>query len=107
MGDADVPAMAGTVEEKGKELAGGELEDESAYRTREFSELDGLVSEDVRQDVGSSVSGLYDLVGKFFISRQHCFLSYGWVNSDRDTQRRSGGRGALYWVCEEECFPCD
>jgi ubiquitin carboxyl-terminal hydrolase 14 len=59
--DASVPA--GGVEEKGKPLAGGELEDESVYRTQELAELEALVSEDVRGDVGCSVSGLYDLVG--------------------------------------------
>jgi ubiquitin carboxyl-terminal hydrolase 14 len=60
--DASVPA--GAVEEKGKAVAGGELEDESAYRTRELSELEALVAEDVRHDMGCSVTGLYDLVGE-------------------------------------------
>jgi ubiquitin carboxyl-terminal hydrolase 14 len=69
MGDAspaDAPAPAGVVEEKEKPVAGGELEDESVYRTREASELEALVSEDIRRDVGCSVNGLYDLVGEFF-----------------------------------------
>jgi ubiquitin carboxyl-terminal hydrolase 14 len=64
--DASVPV--GAVEEKGKAVAGGELEDESVYRTRELSELEALVAEDVRQDVGCSVTGLYDLVGESFLS---------------------------------------
>ena len=64
---ADASAPAGEVEEKGKPVAEGELEDESVYRTREVNELEALVSEDARRDVGCSVSGLYDLVGESFI----------------------------------------
>lgn len=60
--DASVPA--GGVEEKGKPVAGGELEDETVYRARELAELEALVSEDTRRDVGCSVTGLYDLVGE-------------------------------------------
>lgn len=59
---ADAPVPARGVGEKGKAVAGGELEDESVYRVQELSELEALVAEDVRQDVGCSVSGLYDLV---------------------------------------------
>lgn len=62
---ADAPVSARGVGEKGKAVAGGELEDESVYRVQELSELEALVAEDVRQDVGCSVSGLYDLVGQF------------------------------------------
>ncbi|KAG5338160.1 hypothetical protein C0989_008146, partial [Termitomyces sp. Mn162] len=50
------------VVEQGKTIAGGELEDESVYRTKEKEELDPLISEDVKRDVGASISGLYDLV---------------------------------------------
>ena len=61
---ANAPVQAGAVEEKGKPVAGGELEDESVYRARELSELEALLADDVRRDVGCSVSGLYDLVGE-------------------------------------------
>ncbi|KAG5717779.1 Ubiquitin carboxyl-terminal hydrolase 6, partial [Termitomyces sp. T112] len=50
------------VVEQGKAIAGGELEDESVYRTKEKEELDPLISEEVKRDVGASISGLYDLV---------------------------------------------
>ncbi|PFH46501.1 hypothetical protein AMATHDRAFT_7737 [Amanita thiersii Skay4041] len=40
----------------------GDLEDEAVYRQRELAELEGLVDPELKQDVGSSVSGLYELV---------------------------------------------
>ncbi|KAG6812904.1 hypothetical protein H0H92_015456 [Tricholoma furcatifolium] len=67
MGDAtaiistDAPTTDAVVE-KGKTLAVGELEDESVYRAKEREELEALVNEDVKRDIGSSICGLYDLV---------------------------------------------
>lgn len=43
---------------------GGELEDESIYRSKEVKELDALVDPTLKNDIGCSVSGLYDLVGE-------------------------------------------
>lgn len=40
-----------------------ELEDEHVYRTKESAELDSLVHPDLKQDIGCSVSGLYELIG--------------------------------------------
>ncbi|KAF9468278.1 hypothetical protein BDZ94DRAFT_1183855 [Collybia nuda] len=54
MGDETVPET--------KTTAGGELEAESVYRAKELAELEGLLSDDVRKDIGCSGSGLYDLV---------------------------------------------
>ncbi|CAL1698264.1 unnamed protein product [Somion occarium] len=45
-----------------QEVAGGELQDESVYREKELKELEALVHADFLADVGSSVSGLYELV---------------------------------------------
>jgi ubiquitin carboxyl-terminal hydrolase 14 len=59
---AEAPT-AGPEEGKGKEKAGGELEDESIYREKELKELEALISPEVKADVGCSVTGLYDLVG--------------------------------------------
>lgn len=68
MEDASVsPSASSSVtatEGSSKEVAGGELEDESVYRERELKELEGLVHPDLRADVGSSVNGLYELVGE-------------------------------------------
>ncbi|KAJ7353189.1 hypothetical protein DFH08DRAFT_856147 [Mycena albidolilacea] len=47
---------------KAKEEAGGALEAESVYRARELAELEGLVDPGLKNDVGCSVSGLYELV---------------------------------------------
>ena len=49
--------------EKGKAVAGAELEDESVYREKEGKELDALVHPDLKEDVGASVTGQYELVG--------------------------------------------
>lgn len=54
-------------EDKGKKVDGGELEEESVYREKELSELESLISPDLKEDIGCSVSGLYDLVGKYFL----------------------------------------
>ncbi|KAJ3559695.1 hypothetical protein NM688_g182 [Phlebia brevispora] len=53
---------AASEEDKGKEVAGAELEDESVYREKEVKELEALVDPSLKADIGSSVSGLYDLV---------------------------------------------
>jgi ubiquitin carboxyl-terminal hydrolase 14 len=47
---------------KGKE-DGGALEEESVYRERELEELESLVDQGLKDDIGCSVSGLYELVG--------------------------------------------
>lgn len=49
---------------KEKEINTADLEDESVYREKEISELEALISPEIKGDVGCSVSGLYDLVGK-------------------------------------------
>ncbi|KAJ6578830.1 hypothetical protein DFH09DRAFT_1030701 [Mycena vulgaris] len=49
--------------DKGKAVEeGGALEDENVYRERELAELEALVDQGIKTDVGSSVSGLYELV---------------------------------------------
>ncbi len=65
---AVVPAESD--EGKGKEVASVELQDEPVYREKEAKELDALVDADLRADVGCSVSGLYDLVGSYILSRR-------------------------------------
>jgi ubiquitin carboxyl-terminal hydrolase 14 len=45
-------------------LADGEIAEESVYHTKEVAELAALVHADVVDDVGCSVSGLYELVGE-------------------------------------------
>ncbi|KIO05881.1 hypothetical protein M404DRAFT_15289 [Pisolithus tinctorius Marx 270] len=42
--------------------APGELEEEDVYRSRELTELEGLVDPSLKEDFGCSVTGLYDLV---------------------------------------------
>uniref|UniRef100_A0A8H8CF76 Ubiquitin carboxyl-terminal hydrolase n=1 Tax=Psilocybe cubensis TaxID=181762 RepID=A0A8H8CF76_PSICU len=61
---ADASAAAGAEEGKGKETAvrDGELEDESVYRKREAEELAQLINEDIKNDIGASTTGLYELV---------------------------------------------
>ena len=45
---------------------------EAAYRDRDRRELEELVDQELRGDVGCSISGLYDLVGAFL----HSHLSF-------------------------------
>ena len=42
---------------------GGDLEDETVYRKKELEELEGLISPDVKADIGASSTGLYELIG--------------------------------------------
>jgi ubiquitin carboxyl-terminal hydrolase 14 len=65
MADATAPAeststAAGATENENKNP--DELEDEAVYRGKEIAELESLIHPDLKQDVGSSVSGLYELV---------------------------------------------
>ncbi|KAH9851300.1 cysteine proteinase [Lenzites betulinus] len=57
-------AAAATPEggDKGKAVAGAELEDESVYRAKEGAELEALVHADIKADVGASTTGQYELV---------------------------------------------
>jgi len=48
-----------------KVMATGELEDENVYRERETRELVELVDDEIKQDIGASQTGLYDLVGSY------------------------------------------
>lgn len=61
-GATDQPAASD--EGKGKEVAGGDLLDETVYREKEQKELEALIDPSLKADTGSSVSGLYDLVGE-------------------------------------------
>ena len=61
MADATA-ATASTSASEGK--GPGELEDEHVCRERELAELEALVHPDMKQDVGCSASGLYELVGR-------------------------------------------
>jgi ubiquitin carboxyl-terminal hydrolase 14 len=45
--------------------AGDELRPEEWYREREKAELEALIDPSIKADLGSSQTGLYDLVGKF------------------------------------------
>ena len=78
MGDASAPAASSSTAEpatttegenadaeKGKTVAGAELEDESVYREKELKELEALVDAEVKKDVGASVSGQFELVGEW------------------------------------------
>lgn len=86
---------------------GGELEDESIYRSKEVKELDALVDPTLKNDIGCSVSGLYDLVGE---SSRFSHLSFlhttdSLWSSHRYTQRCCSRCRALYGICQEECIP--
>ncbi|KAJ7222401.1 hypothetical protein GGX14DRAFT_428633 [Mycena pura] len=68
--DVDMVDAAPAVEGEGAAVAatasaeaGGALEPESEYRSRELTELEALVDPALKTDVGASVSGLYELVG--------------------------------------------
>ena len=55
-----------TKEEKGKgTVLGGDLEDEGVYRAREAAEFDALVDSSLKNDLGCSTTGLYELVGLY------------------------------------------
>ncbi|KAL5479043.1 UBP6 [Sanghuangporus weigelae] len=60
---ASSPSQSSLDKGKAKELDGVVLEAENEYRIRELAELEALVPEDVKFDVGSSWTGLYELIG--------------------------------------------
>ena len=58
-----------TKEDKGKgPVLGGELEDEGIYRAREAAEFEALVDPSLKNDLGCSTTGLYELVGLYLFS---------------------------------------
>ena len=62
-----------TTKDKGKEpIPGGELEDEGIYRAKEAAEFEALVDSSLKNDLGSSTTGLYELVGLCLF----CLLSF-------------------------------
>lgn len=68
-------AAVSSGEDTSKEVApGSEFEDEVVVRKREAEELAQLIAADVKADIGSSATGLYDLVGACFSARFLLFL---------------------------------
>lgn len=55
-----------------KYAAGEELKDESVYREQELKELEALIHPDVKADTGANVSGLYELVGAYYVVFSLC-----------------------------------
>ncbi|CAA7262071.1 unnamed protein product [Cyclocybe aegerita] len=58
----DPVAEAEREKERKEVQAAAELEDELVYRQREAEEMDKVIDEDVKKDIGSSTTGLYGLV---------------------------------------------
>ena len=55
-----------TTKDKGKgTVPGGDLEDEAIYRAREAAEFEALVDSSLKNDLGCSTTGLYELVGLY------------------------------------------
>jgi len=106
-----VPDSAMSVDEPTAASSGtpGELEEESVYRSRELTELEGLVDPSLKDDFGCSLTGLYDLVGmsnrilviQSFFSLPSLMLDC----SNRNTQGRSSRRWSLYGICKEWRVP--
>lgn len=68
MGEGAASASASTSDEATPAPApevGGELQEEFVYREKELKELEALVDPELKADIGSSVSGLYELVGAY------------------------------------------
>jgi ubiquitin carboxyl-terminal hydrolase 14 len=62
--EAETEAAAGS-STAASAIQGGELEEESVYRERERAELEALIDAEVKNDVGASWNGLYELVGEY------------------------------------------
>ena len=55
-----------TIKDKGKApVLGGDLEDESICRAREAAEFEALVDSSLKNDLGCSTTGFYELVGLY------------------------------------------
>lgn len=70
MADASVTAVVGSEappaaagEGKGA-VSEDDYSDETVFRKKEAAELSQLINEDVKKDIGSSATGLYELVGE-------------------------------------------
>jgi len=51
-----------STQDKGKALPGGDLEDEGIYRAKEATEFEALVDSSLKNDLGCSTTGFYELV---------------------------------------------
>ena len=84
MSDATIATAAATTsngeettnkEDKGKgPVLGGDLEDEGVYRAREAAEFQALVDSSLKNDLGCSTTGLYELVGLCLFSFSSTFF---------------------------------
>ena len=63
---------------------GGDIENESVYRKKELEELEGLISPDVKADVGASPTGLYELVGTCQPSHSFSTSTYSIIRAPYD-----------------------
>lgn len=101
----DASGASNATSEGATETNTGELEDESVYRSREKQEVEELISDELKTDVGCSASGLYDLVGKHNMITSSILLSFAYVFfSHRNTQRCDGRFRALYRLREKVGF---
>jgi ubiquitin carboxyl-terminal hydrolase 14 len=55
-----------STQDKGKAVPGGDLEDEGIYRAKEAGEFEALVDSSLKNDLGCSTTGFYELVGPYF-----------------------------------------
>jgi ubiquitin carboxyl-terminal hydrolase 14 len=66
-----------TKEDKGKgPVPGGDLEDEGIYRAKEAAEFEALVDSSLKDDLGCSTTGLYELVGLYLFLLFHFLLRF-------------------------------
>jgi len=69
---AEIPIAGAVVEPVPEVVDTVDLGPEGTYRKKERDELEALVPEDVRADVGSSWSGVYELVGQSYRCLHGC-----------------------------------
>lgn len=84
--------------------AAGAIPEERDARAEELRQLEELIDPELKNDIGCSVTGLYDLVGKF-ASVTSFYVSYNssaTIFSYCDTQRCCSGCRALHGLREEE-----
>lgn len=75
------------------------IEDEASIRQREAAELFDLLPDDLRADVGSNYSGLYELVGKWYLEAGQKQFAQS-VHRHRWSSRVECGWWTLYWLRE-------
>lgn len=107
-GSVPVSPEGNAEQAKGVPTRMGAREEELIHRQRERQELEALIPEDLKKDIGCSATGLYELVGMYYLFSflVGClFMQLYIANRHRHAQGCCCRLWSLHWILQENHVP--